>query len=411
MVSQATAGVRVRKWSIVLALACGLTLSGCAALQPRNAVPNQALAQAATLPEISGVRAWADEVPANPAAEVHRRVPGLPRLGQRAPRIDGRPVVSTLALSGGGSDGAFGAGVLTGWTARGDRPQFDIVTGVSAGAIIAPFAYLGPRHDPTLREVWTQYRAEQIVTAQILPGLLGGAALADTAPLADLIAKYVDDRLLAAIAAEYRKGRLLLVGTTNLDAQRPVVWNMGGIAASPHPAAPDLFRKVLLASAAIPGVFPPVRIPVRAGGQLYEELHVDGGTTRDVFISPLDVPLKSFDRLYDAPPVRRIYVIQNGKLSPEYAPVEQQTIPISVRAIYTLMKSQNRGELYRIWRIAEDAGAEFKLISVPRTFRAPPAKPFDPEYQAALFDEGVRLGRSSTGWVKQPPSAATATKQ
>lgn len=391
----------------LVAVVCALALAGCASLSPRNAVPNQALAQTATLPDLTGVRAWADEVPKDAAAEIRRRVPGLPTLGYRAPRIDGRPVVHMLALSGGGSDGAFGAGVLTGWTARGDRPRFDIVTGVSAGAIIAPFAFLGPRYDATLREVWTQYRTEQIITAQILPGLLGGSALADTKPLADLIAKYVDERLLAEIAAEYRKGRLLLVGTTNLDAQRPVVWNMGGIAASRHPAAAALFHKVLLASAAIPGVFPPVSIPVQAGGQVFEEMHVDGGTTRDVFISPLDVPLKSFDRLYDAPPIRRIHVIQNGKIAPEYAPVEQQTIPISVRAIFTLMKSQNRGELYRIWRIAQDAEADFNLISVPRTFRAPPAKPFDQEYLAELFEEGARLGRSGSGWVKQPPSAAS----
>lgn len=404
MVSRLSPVVPVRSSALCVVIASALLLAGCAAVNQRNAVPNQALAQNAVVPDLTGIRAWADEVPKDASAEVRRRVPALPKLGQIAPRIDGRPVVHTLALSGGGSDGAFGAGVLAGWSAHGDRPQFDIVTGVSAGAIIAPFAFLGRRYDATLREVWTQYRADQLVTAQILPGLLGGAALADTKPLEQLIAKYLDDRVLAAIAAEYRKGRLLLVGTTNLDAQRPVVWNMGAIAASRHPAAPELFRKVILASASIPGVFPPVHIPVLAGGQVFEELHVDGGTTRDVFISPVDVPLTAFDQLYDAPPIRKIYVIQNGRLSPEYSPVQLQTIPISVRAIYTLMKAQNQGELYRIWRLAEDAGADFNLLAVPKTFRAAPPTPFDPAYQAALFDEGYRIGRAGGPWLKQPPA-------
>lgn len=394
---------------VAIAGVCAFMLGGCAALMPRNAVPNADLAQTAIVPELSGVRAWADEVPSDAAAEVRRRVPGLPRLGAGGQRINGRPVVQTLALSGGGSDGAFGAGVLTGWSARGDRPRFDIVTGVSAGAIIAPFAFLGPAYDAKLREVWTRYRSDQIITAQIVPGLLGGSALADTKPLADLIAQYIDRRMLAAIAAEYRKGRMLLVGTTNLDAQRPVVWNMGGIAASGHPEAAELFRRVILASAAIPGIFPPVNIAVRAGGRTFEEMHVDGGTTRDVFISPMDVALRSFDGLYDAPPIRRIHVIQNGKIGPEYAAVTQQTIPISMRAIYTLMKSQNRGELYRVWRIAEDAGADFNLIWVPRNFQQAPSGPFDPQYQAALFDLGFALGKSGDTWAKRPPSAAVST--
>jgi predicted acylesterase/phospholipase RssA len=397
--------------SALLAGACLTLVAGCAAIAPRNAVPDQALAHRAALPDLSGVRAWADEVPTDVIAEVRRRVPTLPALAQGAQRTDGRPVVNTLALSGGGSNGAFGAGVLAGWTARGDRPKFEIVTGVSAGALIAPFAFLGPRYDPQLREIWTRYRADQIITAQIVPGLLGGSALADTAPLADLIEQYVDSRFLAAIASEYHKGRLLLIGTTNLDAQRPVVWNMGGIAASRHPAAPGLFRKVLLASASIPGVFPPVSIPVVVDGKIYEEMHVDGGTTQDVFISPVNVPLKSFDPLYGAPPIRRIFLIQNGKLTPEYAAVEQQTILISVRAIYTLMKSQNEGQLYRIWRQAEDAGAEFNLVAIPRDFRSAPSVPFDGDYQSALFARGYSIGKRGGPWLHQLPSqTATASR-
>ena len=175
----------------------------------------------------------------------------MPRIAQGATRVRGRPVVEILALSGGGGDGAFGAGVLTGWSERGDRPEFEVVTGVSAGAIIAPFAYLGPRYDGALREIWTKYQTSQIATAQILPGILGGASLADNAPLEDLIARYADKRLLREIAAEYRKGRMLFVLTTNLDAQRPVVWNLGEIAASLRPGSLELSSTVISTSAAM----------------------------------------------------------------------------------------------------------------------------------------------------------------
>jgi predicted acylesterase/phospholipase RssA len=327
----------------------------------------------------------------------------MPKLAQGASRVGGRPVVEILALSGGGNEGAFGAGLLAGWTARGNRPQFEVVTGVSAGAIIAPFAYLGPRYDGQLKKIWTEYRTSELVTAQILPGLLGGPALADTAPLEQLINTYVDKRMLREIAAEYRKGRMLLVGTTNLDAQRPVVWNMGEIAASRHPQAAALFRKVLLASAAIPGAFPPVNITVEADGKRYDEMHVDGATTREVFVLPVQVPFKAFDALYSAPPIRKLYIVKNGKIAPETDVVKEQAIPIAVRAISTLIKSQHMGELYRIYRMAKDANAEFNFVAVPPTFTRKPKELFDPDYQAALFNEGYGIGLKGTEWMKAPP--------
>lgn len=381
-----------------------LAAGGCAATVTRNAVPDQRLALKASLPSQPGVRAWADEVPRDVAAEIRKRLPNLPRLAGSAKRIDGRPVVDILALSGGGSDGAFGAGVLTGWTRRGDRPEFAVVTGVSAGAIIAPFAFLGPRYDSPMKEVWTKYETTEIVTAQVLPGLLGGSSLADTAPLAALIAKYVDQRFLRAVAAEYRRGRLLLIGTTNLDAQRPVVWNMGEIAISGHSDALQLFRDVILASAAIPGAFPPVSIKVEAEGKAYEEMHVDGGTTREVFVSPMQVPLKDFDKLYDAPPIRRLYLIKNGKLVPEYQAVQRTTISIAARAISTLIKSQHQGEIHLIYRRARDGGADFNLLGVPADFKETPKQAFDPAYQSRLFDLGERIGRNGGPWMKVPPS-------
>lgn len=379
-------------------------LAGCAAsAMPRNGISDASIAQRAIVPGLDGIRFWADEVPKDPAAEIRQKLPNLPRLAQGAELENGRPVVDILALSGGGADGAFGAGLLAGWTERGNRPEFEIVTGVSAGAIIAPFAFLGPKYDPALQEIWTQYGTSELVTAQILPGLLGGSSLADTTKLQELVAKYIDQTLLRALAAEYRKGRLLFVLTTNIDAQRPVVWNLGALAASRHPDALDLFRKVILASAAIPAAFPPVNISVEVDGKRYEEMHIDGGTTREVFVSPVQVPFKMFDALYAKPPIRRLYIVKNGKITPETEVVKAQTISIAARAISTLIKNQNLGELYAIYRRAKDAGADFNLAAIPATFTVKPKELFDPAYQDALYGEGVRIGRAGGNWLKAPP--------
>lgn len=385
-----------------LAAVGAFVLTGCGTTIVRNGIANPRVAEAASVPGIPGIRFWADDVPADPVAEIKRRTPNMPPIARDAKRVSGRPLVETLALSGGGADGAFGAGVLAGWTARGDRPEFEIVTGVSAGAIIAPFAYLGAAHDADLKQIWTQYQQSEVITAQILPGLFGGASLTDTTPLAGLVAKYVDRAMLDKVAAEYKRGRILMVLTTNLDAQRPVVWNMGEIAMSRDSRALDLFRKVILASAAIPAAFPPVQIEVESGGKLYDELHVDGGTTRELFISPVQAPLKAFDALFPAPPVRRIFIIKNGKVAPETEVVQPTTLQIAARSIATLIKSQNWSELYRIYRISLDAGADFNFLAVPASFSYQTKEIYDPKYQAALYDEGIAAGRAGV-WMKTPP--------
>ncbi|MGD9783377.1 MAG: patatin-like phospholipase family protein [Hyphomicrobiaceae bacterium] len=380
-----------------------MCLAGCADAIVREGISDAMLADRAIVSDLPGARFWGDEVPSDFVGELKRRLPNMPRIAQGADRVRGRPVVEILALSGGGGDGAFGAGLLAGWTERGDRPEFEVVTGVSAGAIIAPFAFLGPKYDPALKEIWTHYQTSQIATAQILPGILGGPALADAGPLEKLIARYADRDLLREVAAEYRKGRLLLVGTTNLDAQRPVVWNMGEIASSDHPDALRLFRKVIMASAAIPGALPPVEIPVTIDGRRYDELHVDGGTTREVFVSPINAPFKTYDVLYGKPPLRRIYVVKNGKSVPEQEVVEAKTLSIVGRSISTLIKNQNLGELYRIYRMAKDAGAEFHFVAVPPEFKAKAKEFFDPIYQAKLFEAGRQVGLDRKSWAQRPP--------
>jgi Patatin-like phospholipase len=396
---------RVAKYRMAfLTGATAVLLVGCAAQSARVPVPS-ALVSEATIPGLAHARFWGDEAPANILTFAQTHMPNAKVLASKLTSQRGRPLVEYLAISGGAGDGAFAAGLLVGWSQQGNRPQFEVVTGVSAGALTAPFAYLGPEYDGRLQQIWTKYATDDLVTPQVLAGLFGAAAFADSSGLAELIARYIDRKLLNRIAEEYRRGRVLLVATTNLDAQRPVIWNMGEIAASQHPYALHLFRQVILASASVPGAFPPVHIKVRAGDKVLEEMHVDGGPTRQVFVAPAQLSLKTFDRLYPRPPLRRIYIVKNGKLTPEYEAVPSNTLAISARSVFTLTKSQSIGDINRIYAMAQRDGAEFRLASIPASFNVPYSQIFDPAYMKALFAEGYKLGSQGDAWTRTPPEA------
>jgi len=383
-------------------VAVTFVVAGCATQPSRNSVP-VALVEQAEVPGPGATRFWGDEVRGTGLADLQARLPNMKAVAVAPNREKGRPVVNYLALSGGGADGAFGAGLLVGWSEAGTRPRFEVVTGVSTGAIISTFAFLGPRYDDSLREVFTQYATNNLLETQVIAGLFGGSALADSAPLARLIAKYIDKKVLEEVAREYRQGRMLLIGTTNLDAQRPVIWNMGEIAASGHRDSLALFRKVILASASIPGVFPPVSIQVSANGQHFEEMHVDGGPTRQVFLAPGQVALKDFDVFYDKPPVRHIYIIRNAKLTPDYEPAQANALAITAKTITTLIMNQSHGDLLRIYTTATRAGADFNLAAIPPDFNTPQKEPFDKAYMQELYKTGQELGRNGYPWLKHPP--------
>jgi hypothetical protein len=382
-----------------------LAAAGCATVE-RHAVP-AALASDARVPGLEATRFWGDEVPKDILSFVRNHMPSVSRMEAGTTQKNGRPHIEYLALSGGADDGAFGAGLLTGWTERGNRPRFEVITGVSAGALIAPYAFLGPSYDRQLSELWLNFDSSSVATPQVLAGLLGAEALADSTPLRNLITKHVDRRMLSEIAQEYRNGRMLLVGTTNLDAQRQVIWNMGeiAVAAERDKEATQLFRDVLLASASLPGIFPPVHVKVRAGGKVYEEMHVDGGPTRQVFLAPSQFSLKTFDSLYPKPPTRTVYVIRNGKIAPEYEAVQANALSISARSLFTLTKSQGMGDLNQIFAMTERDGAAFRLASIPSSFNVKSAKSFDPAYMKALFEVGQRIGRQGDSWARTPPEA------
>ena len=359
----------MRSLATATALVAALLLAGCASVPVRDVVPEQLVAEA-SMPGLDRIRVWGDADAEQMGAFIKAELPVLKQKYQE--RIaHHEPLQSNiLAISGGADDGAFGAGVLAGWGETGTRPEFDLVTGISAGALVAPLVFLGADYDVELSQVFTTVEASDIFEANVLEGLFGGAAVADSGPLAKLIDKYVDEKLVRRVGEERAKGRLLIIGTTNIDAQRPVYWDMGRIAQSGDPRAIEMFRKVLLASASIPGVFPPVHFQVEAGGKTYEELHVDGGATRQLFFSPSEFSFTALDKAIGKKIERHLYVIRNGKIGPEWKATKENTLALAQRSLETLTKSQGMGDLIRAYARAKADKIDFNLVAIPNEFQA-----------------------------------------
>jgi predicted acylesterase/phospholipase RssA len=204
--------------------------------------------------------------------------------------------------------------------------------------------------------------------------------------------------MLDAIAEEHAKGRILLIGTANLDVRRAVIWNVTEIAALRRPDALQLVHKILIASAAIPGTFPPVMFEVEAGGQRYEEMHVDGGVASQLFVYPAAINLPEL-----AARERTLYIIRNARLDPEWAQVDRRTLPIAMRAISTLIQNQGIGDMYRIYTIAERDHIDFNLTFIPPSFKVQKERDFDTKFMHALFETGDRMGAEGIDWFKRPP--------
>jgi len=313
------------------------------------------------------------------------------------------PTANYLAISGGGEDGAFGAGLLVGWSETGTRPEFKLVTGISTGALTAPFAFLGPAYDSQLKAVYTDITAKDILIERSVTAAIFDDAMTDNAPLRGLVARYVTDAMLKAIAAEDAKGRVLLIATTNIDARKPVIWNITKIAAHGGPEALELIREILVASAAIPGAFPPMMIDVEVNGQAYQEMHVDGGASEQVFVYPTSLHIAEVSKREKVTRERRAYVIRNSRLDPDWSDTKRQTLSIAQRAVSALIQNQGVGDLYRIYAMTERDGVDFNLAYIPATFDVPLKEPFDQHYMRALFKLGYDLGRSGYPWQKIPP--------
>ena len=374
-----------------------LALTSCT-LTKRVLLPSDLVAEEDVVGiESKKIRIWGDATRAELASnlEIRDLENGLRAKGNR-PNQD-----NYLVLSGGGQNGAFGAGLLNGWTNAGTRPEFRVVTGVSTGALIAPFAYLGPAYDATIKEFYTTHSTKDIVRYRIASGLLGGVSVVDSKPLAGLIAKYITHTTLRRIAAEYKKGRYLLVGTTNLDAGRPVIWDMGKIARVGDERALKLFRSVILASASIPGAFPPVMIDVSAEGKSGQEMHVDGGATDNAILLPFHVNLDQLNKRMKRK--RKLYVIINSTLIPRRKKVKFDTFSIAGRSINTLIKRLTIGDTQRLYEFSGRNEIEFNLAAIPDSFTDKPKELFDRAYMRKLFSLAYSLASNGYKWKRKPP--------
>ncbi len=386
----------------VLAGALVTGLIGCAHPERLPPPPQDQLGDAA-IPGMPGVRYRMDDIGAmlDDALEARdRELAYRESLGETGIA----PVSNYLAISGGGDNGAFGAGLLLGWTESGTRPEFKLVTGISTGALTAPFAFLGPDYDDQLKQVYTTITEEDVATPRGFMAAVNDDGMADTTPLWDLVSQFANEDMLEAVAREHEKGRWLLIATTDLDARNAVIWNMGKIASSGHPNALDLFRRILIASAAIPGAFPPVMFDVEVDGQPYQEMHVDGGVMAQVFVYPTSLELDEATEYFGFAPVeRRLYIIRNARLDPEWAAVDRQTIDIAARSIGALIQTQGFANLFWIYAIAQRDEVDYNLAFIGTEFDVAKEGQFDTVYMNALFDYGFELSREGYTWEKVPP--------
>jgi hypothetical protein len=323
----------------------------------------------------------------------------LEEIRRRVNTARGSGPMNILALSGGGAGGAFGAGALVGLGRRGERPQFTVVTGVSTGALLAPFAFLGPAWDTQLKEAFVSARTGHLlrlrgIAVLFRPGVYEGK------PLIELVNHYVTDALIQEIARESAKGRMLLIATTDLDKEEPVIWDMGAIASHGGEAARTLFRDVLVASASIPGLLPPVLIHVSDSQHSYDEMHVDGGTTVPFFftwqVAPLlTLPAEATEDLKGA----NLYVIINSQLSTTPQTTREKTIPILKRSFSTELTHAMRTTLELSVEFSRLYGMNLQFSRIPPTYPFQGALNFQPPAMQALFDYAAGCAANGHFWT------------
>ena len=364
-----------------------LLLCGCVQTLDRAYDENEA--ERASITGFGEIRSYLDVRPDEAPRDLHDWAPETKRNSTNA-----------LMISGGGAGGAFSVGVLSAWSAAKTRPDFDVVTGVSTGALIAPFAFLGPAYDNTLVHLYTSGVAENLTRSK-RPGGLFGTSLLRADPLTQMVERFITPAVFEQIAAEHRKGRRLLVLTTNLDTQRATVWNMGAIANSGHPDALKLFRDVLVASASIPGVYPAVMIKAESGGRQFEEMHSDGGSASQVLTIP-QMFLTSAKRLVNKRQSANFYVIVNNALMPEFAKTPDKTLPVIARAYSIVIKSQTQSALTALYNYSRLTNAGFHLASIDAQVPYSMFDPFNTAYMRAVYNLGYAEFAAGTLWKDTP---------
>jgi hypothetical protein len=381
-----------------------LLVAACSSI-PRHAAPAD-LALAAEVPGFEDIR-YRPLLNPEPVRAMLRQAFFDETEASYVTEADGSRHYYYLSISGGGSDGAFGAGLLNGWSSTGGRPNFKVVTGVSTGALIAPFAFLGPDYDDELKASYTEVDATRIFVARSLLSMLWSESLTDTTPLRALVASYIDEEVLDRIAEEHAKGRRLLVASTNLDAEEPVIWDLGAIAGSKSPDRLELFRKVLVASASIPTVFPPTMLSVKIGDRTYDEMHVDGGVFFQSFFfgSMINLPatISAAHPDFKDGIKQSLYVIRNGRITPAPKVTERGLTAITLRAIGTMLKMSAINDLYRLYLATLHDDVEFRFIAIPQQFVSETEEQFNEAEMNRQYAFGEKMGREGIPWMSVPP--------
>ncbi len=378
-------------------------VTACSTL-PRNPAPLDKMLSA-KISGMSGVRAWSGIFSKKSEADLLLSIRQEIKY-RNASNPGSIPVSSILTLSGGGDNGAFGAGFLQGWSKSGTRPTFKLVTGISTGALIAPFAFIGSEYDNTLKQAYTTTSANNIYFPRWF-SFMWSDSFTNTAPFVHLIESYITKDILNKVALAHRQGRRLYIGTTNLDADRLVVWNMGVIANSGHPKALALFQQIILASSSIPVAFPPVFIKVEIDGATYDEMHVDGGVKAQLFLLATTLDLtdlrKKANVVVKPNRKRSIYIIRNAEVGPEPKQIPRNLTKISERALSSLIKSQALGEVDRLYALTKQQGLDFNLAALPEDFEPAESDEFDKKEMNRLFKRGYEEGLKKDVWLKKPP--------
>ena len=378
-------------FSAAVAAACTLLLAACAS---EARIPFTETDQMAAVQDSRrSLRFWAD-APTRVFQDAARR----------AVVARGRPL-TYLALSGGGGGGAYGAGVLSGWTQSGTRPEFSVVSGVSVGALIAPFAFLGSDYDEALRRIYTGGEAERTIRQANPLGAIVNAGLFGAGQLQRLVERYVDDAMIDAIAREDRKGRRLLAVTTDLDAQRAVIWDLGAIAASGGPKAFKLFREVLAASASVPIVFAPQLIDIEVNNHSFKEMHVDGTVSSPVFTLP-DAFLFGGKTIAARGARPELYIIINAPIEPGFEVVPNTLEAIAASSFSIMNRVGAQAVLNQTYKAAARQGMNFHLTYVDKDVPEKGATGFETATMRRLYDYGYRKALNGSFWENRLPQIA-----
>lgn len=377
------------RWIAIFMLAF---LAGCVA--PDRIVYGPRAAENATIEGFEHIRIYADT--GRDLPDAHEWLP-----------VPVHTEINYLVLSGGGAGGAFSVGALKAWSDFGARPRFDIVSGVSTGALIAPYAFLGESYDDTLVSLYTSGVAKDLVDADFLPKGLLGASLLKQAPLRTMVERYLTSDILAKIASEHRKGRRLLVLTSNLDSQRAVIWNMGAIAGSGRPDALKLFQDVIIASASIPGLYPAVLIKATSDGSAFEEMHSDGGSSSQILTIPEGWMANSDTVDWPKGFKLNMFIIVNNALIPEFSTTTNNTFAVMARANSALIKAQTRSALVATYVYAQKNGIRFRVASIDTQLPYRMTDPFNTDYMRAVYNLGYAKMASGSLWKDRPSFSET----